>query len=116
MAIENLKSLNTQMSNCTLQVVVMHMQLKIVIFVNVLLSLLFVVSNCSIWVEVKQWSLWNIASVWSPIYITPYRIPNTPQVQMPILPLWNIPFALFWVAMAVNLYFVVRLLRTKKTP
>jgi hypothetical protein len=81
------------------------LNLKHVISANILLGILYVISSYYLWAEVKNWSKWNIASVWSPILIMPHRIPNTPQVQMAIGPAWNLPFILFWVMLAVNLYF-----------
>ncbi len=83
--------------------------------VNAVLGLSYVISSYWIWAEVDKWSKWNIASIWTPISIIPYRIPNTAQVQMPILPLWNFPFMLFCVILAVNLYFILRLQKTKQT-
>ena len=82
---------------------------------DVLVGLLFVLSNYFIWVEVGRWTVWNIASKWSPILITAYRIPNAPTVLMPVGPLLNLPFILFWVMFAVNLYFIIRLQRSKET-
>lgn len=93
----------------------MSMQLKLMILVNALLGLLYVISSYVLWMDINQWSNWNIASDWSPILITPHRIPNVPTVQMPILSLWNIPFILFWVILAVNLYFIIKLQRSKET-
>jgi hypothetical protein len=88
---------------------------KYAIAANVLVGLLFVLSSYFIWAEVNRWSVWNIASKWSPILITAYRIPNAPTVLMPVGPLLNFPFILFWVMFAVNLYFIIRLQRSKET-
>ena len=88
---------------------------KYAIVINIFLSLLFVMSSYFIWTEVNQWSAWNVASKWSPILITAYHIPDTPQVQMPMGPLWNFPFILFWVILVVNLYYIVTLQRSKET-
>ncbi len=92
----------------------MSKQLIYAIFVNLILGLLFVVSNYYVWFNVNKWNGMNIASIWDLFSITPYRIPNTPQVQMPINPLLNVPFMLFWVVIAVNLYFIIKLGRVKK--
>jgi hypothetical protein len=92
--------------------------LKIVkyeIITNIALSLLYVISSYLIWTDVSQWSKWNTASIWSPLLITAYHIPNTPQVQMPVGPAWNLPFILFWVMLAVNLFFIVKLQKSKQT-
>ncbi len=91
----------------------MSKQFKAVIIANGLVSLLFVLSSYFIWSNVNQWSRWNIASIWSPILIEAYRVPDLPTVQMPVGPEWNFPFMLFWVMLAVNLYFILKLQRTK---
>jgi hypothetical protein len=86
---------------------------KIAIVTNIALSLLFVLSNYFIWTNLNQWTRWNIASIWSPILIEAYRIPDMSTVQMPVGPLWNVPFLLFWIMLAVNLYFILKLQRSK---
>jgi hypothetical protein len=92
----------------------MSKQFKLIILINILLSLIYAVSSYLIWEEVNKWSNWNIVSVWTPIFINPYRIPDTPQVTMPINPIWNFPFILFWVIFTTNLYFIIRLQRNKE--
>ncbi len=87
----------------------MSKQLVWAILVNVIIAVFFVVSNYYVWFNVNKWNGMNIASIWDLFSITPYRIPNTPQVQMPINPLLNVPFMLFWVVIAVNLYFIIKL-------
>ena len=93
----------------------MSKQFKLIILANVMLALLYVVSSYIIYVDINQWSKWNIASIWTPILVTPYHIPNTPQVQMPVGSAWNLPFMLFWVILAVNLYFIIKLQKSKET-
>jgi hypothetical protein len=88
-------------------------QFKAVIIANGLVSLLFVLSSYSLWNNVNQWNTWNIGSIWSPWLIESYRNPDLPTVQMPVGPEWNVPFMLFWVMLAVNLYFIIKLQRTK---
>ena len=93
----------------------MAKQFKLMIIVNALLGLLYVVSSYFIWAERDTWSKWNIASKWTPIIIEPYHIPNTPQVQMPIFPMYNFPFILFCVMFLINLYFIIRFQLRKET-
>jgi hypothetical protein len=88
---------------------------KYVVITNIVLSFLYVISSYLIWTDVNRWSKWNIASIWSPIQITAYHIPDTPQVQMPVGPEWNLPFILFWVMLAINLFFIVKLQKSKQT-
>jgi hypothetical protein len=90
------------------------LNLKHVISANILLGVFFAVSSYYLWAEVNQWSKWNTASVWSPLLITAHRIPGTPQVQMPVGPAWNLPFILFWVMLAANLYFIVKFQKSKQ--
>jgi hypothetical protein len=87
--------------------------------VNVFLGLLYVISSYWIWAEVNKWVKWNIAANWTPILIFPYPIPDTTQIQMAIFPLWNVPFILFCVILAINIFFIFSLQRnkvTKQTP
>ena len=92
----------------------MSMKFKLMIMVNALLGLFYFVSSYWVWAEVDKWVKWNIASNWTPFLIYPYRNPDLPQIQMPILPLWNFPFILFCVIFGVNVYFIVRLQRSKE--
>jgi hypothetical protein len=86
---------------------------KYAIITNIALSLVFVLSNYSIWANVNKWTHWNIASTWSPIRIEAYRIPDMPTVLMPVGPLWNLPFLLFWVMLIVNLYVIFKMQKSK---
>jgi hypothetical protein len=87
------------------------------ISVNVLLSLLFIVSNYVLWgiIVGANWSYYGAVASWSPLFVTP-TYPNI--VQRPYLmpqpePLPNVPFYVFWVVMAVDIYFMIRLERGK---
>ncbi len=84
-----------------------------VILSNVLLFLSFAATTLTIYGEVNRWSRMNVASVWGPVFITPYRIPDTPQVEMPINPLLNAPFILFLLVLAVNLYYITTVPKRK---
>jgi hypothetical protein len=88
---------------------------KYAIATNVFLSLLYVLSSYFIWSELDRWTVWNISSKWSPILITAYRIPNVSTVLMPVGPLLNLPFILFLVMVAANLFFIIRLQKSKET-
>jgi hypothetical protein len=64
---------------------------------------------------VDNWSNWCIGTSWTPIFITANLNPNTfhpPGVYPNIL---NISFLLFWVILAVNLYFIISLQKSKET-
>jgi hypothetical protein len=89
--------------------------LKLMLIINIFLSFLYAYSSLGLWYTVNQWSNWYIASNWSPIFITPRFVPSLPMVQTPIPRLWNSPFILFWVILAVNLYFIIKLQGSKET-
>jgi hypothetical protein len=86
---------------------------KIAIVVNVLLALLFIYSNLSLWTSIngKGLSL-LIASYWNPIGVSAmhysYVNGDFTTVQA-IFHYWNFPFWIFFVAIAVNLYFIYKL-------
>jgi hypothetical protein len=97
----------------------MHRQFKLMIFVNVILILFFVLAEYGIGNELNSypndlhyisWSPFVIQDVhagalingnWVPVGSTTFTI--------------NFPFWLFFVAIAVNLYFMFRLQRGKET-
>jgi hypothetical protein len=93
------------------------------ISVNVLLSLLFIVSNYVLWgiIVGASWSYYGAVASWSPLFVTPTYHPlgsrayylspsNTTVAPTPLL---NIPFLLFWIMLGANLYFIIRLQRSK---
>ncbi len=89
--------------------------LKRVILVNAVLSLLFVVSNLYIWSIISWWSTVGIASNWSPIAVSAYFYSGfTDPPTLATFPMLNLPFMLFWVMLAVNLYFIIILQRSKE--
>jgi hypothetical protein len=85
---------------------------KWMIVFNVLLGLVYGISCFVLWMNVDQWISWNITSNWSPLLVTPHRVPNMPTVETPVFPLWNIPFILFLVMLATNLYFILQKSKT----
>ncbi len=85
-----------------------------ILSINAFLGALYVISSYLIWFELDKWSRWNIASLWNPILVQPYHIPNTPQVLMPIFPLWNVPFILFVIMLAVNVFYLLKLHGSKQ--
>lgn len=53
-----------------------------VISVNILLSLLYVISSYRLWEELNNWYDWNMQATWTPFYVYPHRIPDLPTVTM----------------------------------
>ena len=101
--------------------IVMPKQFKLMLIVNVLLILLFVLANYAMWNMVNSNThlghttmnpLNIIESMWGDVVEGKiYRIDGMGIMR-------NFPFWIFFVAIAVNLYFIYRLQRTetKQTP
>lgn len=100
----------------------MSEQLKLMILVNVVLGLLYVVSDYVLWniVTGPSWSYYGAVASWSPLYVTPtypYGItwrPSVPTMFEPV-PVLNVPFLLFLVMLAANLYFILKIGRSRET-
>ena len=75
---------------------------RLIILVNVLLSLLYVCSSYYFWEELNNWYKWNMQSTWTPFYVYPHRIPNMPTVMMPIQKMLNLPFIMFSIIIVTN--------------
>ena len=81
----------------------MSKQFKLLmILVNVLVSLLYVVSSIFFWQELNNWYGYNMQSTWTPMYVYPHRLPNMPTVTMIVPPMLNLPFIIFCVIIATN--------------
>ena len=98
----------------------MYRQLKLMILVNVVLGLLFVVSDYFLWsfIRWESWSYNGAVPSWSPLFITPtYQPPIEPRpyiVAPTPVPHLNIPFLLFLAMFVTNLYFLVKLGRGRE--
>jgi len=79
----------------------------LMILVNVLLSLLYVISSYLFWQELNNWYDWNMQSTWTLFYVYPHRIPNMPTVLMPVPPMLNLPFIIFCIILAINCIMLV---------
>ena len=82
------------------------------IIFNVILSLLYAFLSLNLWNSINgrlndgygsQWSAWQIGV-----------IPLSNKHIVPVFDV-NIPFWLFWAMLSVNLYFIIRLQRSKET-
>ena len=81
----------------------MSRQFKLLmLLVNVLLGLLYVFSSYYFWEELNNWYDWNLRSTWTPCFVYPHRIPGTPTVEMPVQPMLNLPFMIFWIIIITN--------------
>ncbi len=98
----------------------MHKIAKYAIVTNLILALLFVAFNYVIWDDVQSTRHLVQLVSFSPllIFIQPLGALDNWQIQ-PIglakVPMVNFPFWIFFVAIAVNLYFIIRLQRSKET-
>jgi hypothetical protein len=100
----------------------MSRQLKIIVLVNIVIAVLFCHFNYG------NWTLLNdervglpIKSEWGPIWIhmqprtsmiarEPNQMPDFTSVLFP-----NYPLMLFWLSTILNLYFIIKLQRSKET-
>jgi hypothetical protein len=94
---------------------------KIAIICNFMLSLLYVISDYVLWSIIggESWSYYGAVASWSPLYVTPvYPMitgsrPYNFSFSTPV-PLLNIPFLLFLVMFATNLYFIIKISKESK--
>ena len=86
---------------------------KYAIITNLVLSLLYVFSNLYLWNEVNNWLGGGSGSMWSAFQITLYPLSENWHM-VPITPIPNVPFWLFWVTIAINMYFMIRLQSSKE--
>jgi hypothetical protein len=84
----------------------------LMISINLLLAIIYVFSSVNFWDEMNNWYDYNMQSTWTPFYVYNHRIPNMSTVAMPVPPMLNLPFIIFFVTIITNLvllaaYFVV---------
>jgi len=85
-------------------------QLKLVILVDVLLGLLYAFFSFSLWEDVNR--LFNVGygTQWSALKVTAFPIAESIHM-VPIQQMNNIPFWIFWIMLAANLGFIIKLER-----
>ena len=92
------------------------------ILVNVLLSVMFIVASLAVWSSVEGWlnvgmdrpSLYAVTDV-NPLWITLEITEPLPIGPLAHIDIPNYPFYVFWVAMAVNIYFIIRMQKKTKS-
>jgi hypothetical protein len=90
----------------------------IVIVINTILGLIFISSNFSIWYDINSSYPTVTAFQWNPVLITaPHYVILDDGIAMVqrIYSYINLPFWIFFVQMAVNLLFIVWLVRSKSS-
>ncbi len=91
---------------------------KYAIIVNIILGLVFVYSNLSLWSQINGNSTsLIISSSWNPFTVSAMHYSYLNGVFSAVQTIffyYNIPFWLFFVAIAVNLYFIVKLGKRNK--
>jgi hypothetical protein len=89
------------------------------IVINILLALLFIYSNYTLWNLVNGNNNYFINSHWSPLGISAphYTYSNgTLSIVQTVYLYWNTPFWIFWVLLIANLYFILKISKeTKQT-
>ncbi len=96
----------------------MHKIAMYAIATNLIVSLVFIYSNFTLWNSVNGESPYVIASHWSPLgIIATHYVINDGSYSMltTFYSYFNYPFWLFFVAIAANLYFVYKLSKKSKT-
>jgi len=80
------------------------------ILVNVLLGLLYAFFSFSLWGDVNR--LFNVGygTQWSALKVTAFPIAESIHM-VPIQQMNNIPFWIFWIMLAANLGFIIKLER-----
>jgi hypothetical protein len=88
----------------------MDRQIRLMLLVDAFLVFLFALANYYVWVNVNRKGYF--ISGWSPLeFITN---PSEP-IPVPPIVIPNLPFYIFCIAIAVNLYFIIKLQRRLQT-
>lgn len=86
-------------------------KIRNIVLVNAFLGLLYLLSDYENWQLVNNWFYNGVrGSTWVVIIIIPHLEPNFPGVLISIL---NIPLVLFFLLIMVNLYFIIKLQKSK---
>jgi len=100
----------------------MSRQLEVIVLVNIVIALLFCHFNYGNWILLNDERVGlPIKSEWSPIWIhvqpktsmiarEPNQMPDFTSVMFP-----NYPLMLFWLSTILNLYFIIKLQKSKET-
>ena len=93
----------------------MSRQLKLMISVNVLFGLLYVYLSYSVWESIYSFITVNWADLVAPYYWSPLTMYlSTGAFWGFSIDVVNTPFILFWVVLATNIYFVVKIERSRE--
>ena len=87
------------------------------IIFNLFASGLYVIGNLDIWNRVNYWVLVDVGSNWAPFFVTSKylgasTIPSYSSIYNSII---NYPFLIFWLLLAINLFFFIQIGRNKET-
>jgi hypothetical protein len=96
----------------------MHKIIKYAIIINIVLTSAFIYGNYSLWNFVNGDEPLLISSHWGPFTIsTLHHYYNDGQLStaQTVFFALNIPFWLFWIAIAANLFLIIMLGRRKNT-
>ncbi len=90
------------------------------VLVNVLLSLLFIFACFVVSLSVEEWLSTGREGLYVVTSLSPFWVQMDITEPLPVgllghIDIPNYPFYLFWVVIAVNLYFIFRLQRSKET-
>ena len=79
------------------------------------LILLYAFFDYVVWKDLAQFYSPSITSNWYLLIVTFSQNPLYPPVERVLAPSWNVPFMLFCVAIAENLYIIRNIQRSKNT-
>ncbi len=90
-------------------------QVKYMILVNLFGSFFYIIGNYTLWNRVNFWVLSDVASKWSPFFITTENLSGLTLPSSIFHPIFNYPFWTFWFLLAINMYFLIVIGRSKET-
>jgi len=87
------------------------------ILVNLFATVLYIFGNLDLWNRVNYWVLVDVASNWSPFFVTSKYLgtSTTPSYSSIYNAIINYPFLIFWFLLAINLFFFIQIGRSKET-
>jgi hypothetical protein len=90
-----------------------YKQLKLVFLVDALLGLLYAFFSFSLWGDVNRLFNFGYGTQWSALKVTAFPIAESIHM-VPVQQMNNIPFWIFWIMLAANLYFIIKLERNRE--
>ena len=92
-------------------------QVKYMIIFNGFVGFLYFFANFDLWHRVNYWVLVDVGSEWGPFFVSSkyLGVPTTPSYSPIYDTQINSPFLIFFFLLAINLFFIIRIARSKET-